>query len=187
MTRPPEKAGAPRETKPREPPQRPDPSRGRTDIGRGEGTKTHPPARPTQEQPTDGGDRAAPRGAAAMGNAEAAARTETGDGGVGHLEAHPTGAASAAAAGGPVSGDRASRGGRKNGAGQFPAYPTGVVLAAPEGGPVRARPAPSSGTGPRLEGGDETPRSESEEESTADEAMAERAPPERPRSLTASG
>ena len=43
MTRPPEKMGAPRESKPWEPPQRPDPDRGRMDKGGGEGTKTHPP------------------------------------------------------------------------------------------------------------------------------------------------
>ena len=45
-TRPQEKMGYPGETKPWEPPQRPDPDVGRTDGGGGEGTKTHPPPKP---------------------------------------------------------------------------------------------------------------------------------------------
>ena len=47
MTRPPERLGALREPKPWEPPQRPNPDGGRTDAGGGEGTKTHPPPKPT--------------------------------------------------------------------------------------------------------------------------------------------
>ena len=46
MTRPPERMGALRESKPWEPPQRPDPDVGRTDAVRGEGTKTDPPTNP---------------------------------------------------------------------------------------------------------------------------------------------
>ena len=42
-TRPPDKMRDPGETKPWEPPQRPDTNWGRTDGGGGEGTKTHPP------------------------------------------------------------------------------------------------------------------------------------------------
>ena len=52
MTQPPEKAGAPRETKPQEPPQHPDPGGGKTYTGGGERTKTHPqPDQPRNSQP----------------------------------------------------------------------------------------------------------------------------------------
>ena len=47
MTLPPERLGAPRESKPWEPPQRPNPDGGRTDMGGGKGKKTHPPPDPT--------------------------------------------------------------------------------------------------------------------------------------------
>ena len=43
MTRPPERMGNPWESKPWEPPQRPNPDVGRTGGGGGEGMKTHPP------------------------------------------------------------------------------------------------------------------------------------------------
>ena len=82
--------------------------------GLGGGDKNPLPTRPTQDKPTDGGDGAAPRGAAAMGTVEAAARTETGSRGAGHPAAHPTGAALAAATGSPVGGDHARRGGETN-------------------------------------------------------------------------
>ena len=47
ITRIPERSGAPRESKPWDPPQHPDPNGGMTDMGGGEGTKTHPPSKPT--------------------------------------------------------------------------------------------------------------------------------------------
>ena len=47
MTQLPQMSGAPREPKLWEPPQRPDPDRGRMDTGGGEGMKTHPPPNPT--------------------------------------------------------------------------------------------------------------------------------------------
>ena len=51
-TQPPEKAGVPRETKLREPPQCLDTGGGRTDAGGGEGTKTHlPPDQPRSSRP----------------------------------------------------------------------------------------------------------------------------------------
>ena len=52
-----------------------------------------------------------------MGDAEAEARTEKRAGGVGRLTAHSTGAALAAAEGGPVNRARAGREGEKNDAG----------------------------------------------------------------------
>ena len=144
--------------------------------GRGGGDKNPAPTQPTQEQPTDGSNGEAPRGAAAMGDVEAAARTETGAGGEEHLAAHPAGAASSTAAGVPVGGDRAIRGGENNGARYSLAHPTGAAPAAPAGGPVRERPAPSQGVAQRLEGWGETPRIENAAANTADEAMAERGP-----------
>ena len=66
-----------------------------------------------------------------MGDAEAEARKEKGAGGAGLPTAHPTGAVLAAAAGGPVSGDRAGRGGETNGARYSPAHFTGVAQVAP--------------------------------------------------------
>ena len=62
--------------KPQEPPQRPNYGGGRMDTGVGEGTKATP-TQPTQEQTHDGSDGEAPQGATALGNAEAAARTDT--------------------------------------------------------------------------------------------------------------
>ena len=49
MTRPPERTGGPRETKPWDPPQRPDTDRGRTDAGRGEGRVQKPTHCPTHQ------------------------------------------------------------------------------------------------------------------------------------------
>ena len=46
MTRPPERMGAPRESKPWEPPQRPNPNAGRKYEGGVKGTKTQPPPDP---------------------------------------------------------------------------------------------------------------------------------------------
>ena len=86
------------------------------------GGKNSPPTQPYQEQMPNGSDRAAPRGATAMGTVEAAARMETGSGGTGQPAAHPTGEASAAAAGVLVGWDRACQGdGTNDDAGNSPA------------------------------------------------------------------
>ena len=88
--------------------------RGEDGRRRGGGDENPPTARPTQEQPLNDGDGEAPQGAAAMRNAEAAARTEKGACGAGHLKAHHTGAALAAAEGVQVSGACARQGGETN-------------------------------------------------------------------------
>ena len=106
-----------------------------------------------------------------MGDAEAEARTEKGSGGAGRLTAHPTGAASAGAEGGPVSRPCTGRGGETNNAGYSPAHFPAAAQAAPVGVRVSARPAPSIGASQRTDGGDKTPRSKREEATTADEAM----------------
>ena len=167
MTRSPERSGGPRESKPWDPPQRPDPERGRTDAGREEGTKTHPrpnltdSSRPMAE--TEGR-----HGARRRWRTRRRRRST----------AHPTGAALAAAAGGPVSRACAGRGGETNDAGYSPAHLTGTAPAAPVGGPLSVWPAPLIGATPRTEGGDETPRSMREEEETANEATEESPPPQ---------
>ena len=125
--------------------------------GRGGGDENPPTAQQNREHPTNGGDGAAPRGAAAMGEAEAEARTEKGAGGVGRPTAHPTGTDLATAAGGPVSGARAGRGGEPNDAGCSPANFTAAAQAATVGGPVSARPAPLIGASQRTEGGGRNP------------------------------
>ena len=154
MTQPPERSGALRESKPWDPPQRPDPGGGSKDVSRGGGDENPPTARPNQEQPTDGRDKAAPRGVAAMGDTEAEARTEKGAGDVGRPAAHPTGVDSAAAAGGPVRGDHAGQGGEPNDDRYSPAHFTAAAQAAPVGGPVSASPAPSIRASQRTDGGD---------------------------------
>ena len=103
---------------------------GEENHGRGGGDENPPTARTNWEQPTDGRDGAAPRGAAAMGDAEAEARTKKRAGGVGRPTAHSTGAALAAAKEGPVSRARAGREGEKNDAGYSPAHFTGTDQAA---------------------------------------------------------
>ena len=103
-----------------------------------------------------------------------------GDGirGRGNPAEHPTGAAPAAAAGGLVGRDRASRGGgESNDAGYSPAQTPVADQAALEGARVRARMAPASGTNQQTAGGGDTPRSAGATGRTADEAMAERSPP----------
>ena len=70
--------------------------------GRGGGDENSPTARPNREQTTNGGDGAAPRGAAAMEDAEAETGTEKRAGGAGRPKSHPISAAAAAAVGGPV-------------------------------------------------------------------------------------
>ena len=82
-----------------------------------------------------------------MGTVEAAASMETGAGGMGNPAAHPIGAALAAAAGGPVGGDRARQGGGTNDdAGYLPAHFPAAAQAASVGDRVSARQAPLSGT-----------------------------------------
>ena len=123
-----------------------------------------------------------------MGNAEAAARTEKGSGGVGHPAAHPTGAASAAAAGDLVGGDRASQGGETNDdAGYTPAHSTGAAPSALVGGPVSVRPSSLIGAAQRREGGDDIPKSRHEGTDTSDKATEESPPPKRLRAPNASG
>ena len=90
----------------------------------------------------------------AMEDEDAEEGTEQQAGGAGRPTAHPTGAASAAAAGGPVSGARASQGGELNDARYSSAHFTGAAPAAPVGGPVRARPELSIGVTLRTGGGD---------------------------------
>ena len=97
--------------------------------------------------------------------------------GAGRPTVHSTGAASAVAAGGPVSGARSGRGEETNDAGYLTAHFTGVAPAAPVRGPVSMRPAPSIGGTPRTERGGDTPRSMREEEGTADKATEEIPPP----------
>ena len=180
-TQPPEKAGAPSETKPRDPPQRPNTGRGKTDEGGGGGDENPSLTRLTQDQAPDGGDGAATRGAMVMKTREVAAMTETGAKGTGHPAAHPTGAAPAAAAGGLVGGDRTIQGGgESNDARYSPAQTSVAVQAALEETQVRARPAPASSKNQQMAGGEDTPRSADATGRTADEAMAERPPPDRP-------
>ena len=82
-----------------------------------------------------------------MGTTEAAARTETGAGGVGHPAAHPTGTVSDVAEGGLVGGDRANQGGGTNGnAGYSPAQTPAADQDAAEGARVSVRPALLSST-----------------------------------------
>ena len=66
---------------------------------------------------------------------------------------------------------------RTNNAGYSPSHLTGAAQAVPVGGPVSARPAPLIRAPPRMERGDETPRSTHEEEDTTYEATEERYPP----------
>ena len=107
MTRPLERLRSPRKSNPWEPPQRPYTDGGRTDGGGGGGDKNPPTDRTNWDQPTDGGDGAAPQGVEEMEDAKAEAGTEKRAGGVGRQTAHPTFAASAPAEGVPVSRARA--------------------------------------------------------------------------------
>ena len=117
-----------------------------------------------------------------MGDAEAEARTEKGEGGAGSPAAHPTGADLAAATGGPVSGARASRGGEPNDAGYSPSHFTAAAQAAAVGGPVSAKAgAIDWDLTTDGRGGGKTPWSERKEATTANEAMVESPPPERSR------
>ena len=116
-----------------------------------------------------------------------AAKMEAEAGGVGHLEAHPTGAASTPVAGGLVGRDRASRDGGTDGARHTPAQTPAAAQAASEETQVRARPAPESNAEQQKTGGDGTLRRAGAMKSTTDEGMAERAPPEQQRALKASG
>ena len=155
--------------------------------GRGGDDKNPTLTRPTQDQAPDGGDAAAPRGAKERENLAAAARTNAGDRGAGHPSAHPTCTALAAAAGGLVGGDRASQGGGTDGARHTPAQTPAAAQAVMEGDQVRARPAPEARAEHQPSGGDDTLWRSGATERTTDKAMAECAPPERPREPNVSG
>ena len=175
--RPPEEAGTPRETKPREPHQRQDPGEGRTDEGGGGGSKTQPPNRPTQEQEPDGGEGAAPRGAT-----ESLGRGDSAD--AGYSPAQTPDAAQAAAEGAqgrarpapaadtgrrtdggddtPRSTGTSRGGGDNDDAGHSPAQTPVAAQAASERAQGSARPVPSPGQLRQKAGGDNNLRREGE-------------------------
>ena len=93
MTRPPEKIGDPGETKPWEPPQRPDPKGGRMKGGGGGGNKNPPTTRNTRELPNDGGDGVARQGTTKSQVEET--ETAKGSDSSGHPPAHCIGAVEA--------------------------------------------------------------------------------------------
>ena len=135
--------------KPWEPPQRPEPGRGRTDEGGGGGDENPPTAQPTRERPPNGRDGAAQQGATGQQDMEAEAEAETGTeeraGGTGHPKSHPTGAAADTAVGGPVTaGPAPTEEERDGGAGHPTAQTIGLDPAALAGDTVRAGPAPAN-------------------------------------------
>ena len=157
MTRPPERMGAPRESKPSDPPQRPESRRGKDLRGQGGGDENPPTTRPTRERPPNRGDGAARR--SATGRQDTETGTEERVRGTGHPKAYPTGAAAAAAVRGSVTaGPALTEKERDGGAGHPTAQTIGAAPATLEGDTVRAGPGPAKENTHREEGGDQTPR-----------------------------
>ena len=180
MTRSPEKAGAPRETKPRDPQQRPNTGGGKTDASGGEGTKNYPhPTNPgadtrwRQRSGATGRDGDGERGGGGKDGDKSRRRGAPGSTphrrGFGRGSGRPCRRV-------PRQTRRQEKRRRRVLASIYPRRGSGYVRGSPSGREAGAVVRHSPGDGR----GDDTPRRESATRSTADEAMAERSPPKRP-------